>query len=75
MDFTQTQLFCEWDETHCSEIFPVGYLKELLNKVLVNKQPIVMKCWVELVHQFSTRQLTFSRDKLVPLSGLEKLFH
>ena len=68
--FGQTQVFWECNELQACEIFPHHYPPEIRPEKL---WPITTKGWKNIVASYSRCSITFSRDKLVALSGLARL--
>ena len=68
--FGQTQVFWECNELQACEIFPNRYPPEIRPEKL---WPITTKGWKNIVASYSRCSITFSRDKLVALSGLARL--
>jgi hypothetical protein len=68
--FGQTQVFWECNELQACEIFAHHYPPEIRPEKL---WPITTKGLKNIVASYSRCNITFSRDKLVALSGLAKL--
>ncbi|KAE9368204.1 hypothetical protein N431DRAFT_443669 [Stipitochalara longipes BDJ] len=73
--FTKTELFWECNQTRCCEIFPNGYPTEMTDILPINKRPLTMEYWLQLLEIYSRCALSLSRDKLVAISGIAKLLH
>lgn len=74
LHFTHREVFWECDERLASESFPSTIPSWAANRMQLKKQPLTLDTWAKVVDEYSTRQLTFSKDKLVAVSGLAKIF-
>lgn len=72
---TSCEIFWECDVLLASESFPKAIPKWAEKKTLMPKRPLTSDIWADLVDEYSARELTFSKDKLVAISRLVRIFH
>jgi hypothetical protein len=71
LHFSQTQLFWECNFVTACEVFPDKFPNALMyGDFHLVKQPVSTSLWPRIVRIYSRCDLSFSRDKLVAISGI-----
>jgi hypothetical protein len=73
LHFSSTQIFWECNSLNACEVFPHQFPRSLsYGDFYLHKQPVSMSLWWKIVQLYSICNLTYSKDKLVALSGLAR---
>jgi len=73
LHFTRTQLFWECHEKDICETFPEELPPEFSLNFHITKRPLTEKNWHRIVSAYSSAKLTYSKDKLIAISGIARL--
>jgi hypothetical protein len=73
LHFSSTQLFWECNCMNACEVFPHQFPTALsYGDFYLHKQPVSRSLWWKIVQLYSVCSLTYSKDKLVAISGLAR---
>ena len=75
LHFTKKEIFWECEESVVCETFPEVVQPLLDGYFRLIHRPIKMQQWPEIIEQYSRCKLTYSKDKLIAVSGLARIVH